>query len=205
LVKAVQDSRTQQVRLVERATIAQTVPIKPEHLSIINTAMIDVMRPGGTGAKAGAGATYAIAGKTGTAQVRAIKQGESYDASKIEKKYRDHALFVAYAPADNPKIALAVLVENGGGGGSVAAPIAREVFDYYLLGIKKKQDKSVEPDAEVPQLDEIPEIQPLTPILPAVPVLPSLKPASNLTAPSLAPTPAPAPAPKLPSHAKSRL
>jgi penicillin-binding protein 2 len=74
------------------------------------------------------------AGKTGTAQVIAIKQGEKYVASRIAERFRDHALFIAYAPADNPKIALAVVVENAGFGARAAAPIARQVFDYYLLG-----------------------------------------------------------------------
>ena len=74
------------------------------------------------------------AGKTGTAQVIAIKQGEKYVASRIQERHRDHALFIAYAPAEAPKIALAVIVENGGFGAVAAAPIARQALDYYLLG-----------------------------------------------------------------------
>jgi len=77
---------------------------------------------------------YKIAGKTGTAQVFTIKQDETYDEEKVEKKMRDHALFIAFAPTDNPKIAVAVIVENGGHGSSVAAPIARQIMDHYLLG-----------------------------------------------------------------------
>jgi penicillin-binding protein 2 len=107
---------------------------KPENLDIVRQGMIDVTRPGGTAARAGAGATYSIAAKTGTAQVIGMKAGERYDEKKVSERFRDHALFVAYAPADNPKIALAMLVENGGHGGGTAAPIAREVFDYFLLG-----------------------------------------------------------------------
>lgn len=76
---------------------------------------------------------YQIAGKTGTAQVFTIKQDEEYDEDKISKKHRDHALFVAYAPAENPQIAIAVIAENGGGGSSTAAPIARKILDAYLL------------------------------------------------------------------------
>jgi len=76
---------------------------------------------------------YAIAGKTGTAQVFTVAQDEEYDEETLEKKLRDHALFVAYAPADDPQIAVAVVVENGGHGGSVAAPIARRIMDAYLL------------------------------------------------------------------------
>ena len=70
----------------------------------------------------------------GTAQVVAIKQGEKYVESRVAERNRDHALFIAYAPADDPKIAMAILVENGGHGGSVAGPIARTVLDYFLLG-----------------------------------------------------------------------
>jgi penicillin-binding protein 2 len=76
---------------------------------------------------------YRIAGKTGTAQVFTVKQDEEYDEDEIEEKMRDHALFVAFAPVEAPRIAVAVLVENGGHGGAVAAPIARRVMDRYLL------------------------------------------------------------------------
>jgi penicillin-binding protein 2 len=93
-----------------------------------------VTKPGGTAAGANYGAPYRMAGKTGTAQVIAIKQGEKYDAKKVSEYNRDHAWFIAFAPADKPRIAMAVLAENGGHGGSTAAPIARKVMDYYLLG-----------------------------------------------------------------------
>lgn len=77
---------------------------------------------------------YRIAGKTGTAQVFTVKQDEEYDEDAISKKMRDHALFIAFAPVEDPAIAVAVIVENGGHGGSVAAPIARKIMDAYLLG-----------------------------------------------------------------------
>jgi len=96
--------------------------------------MVAVTQPGGTAAQAGVGAPYAFAGKTGTAQVVGMKQGEKYNASQLSERNRDHAWFIAFAPADKPRIALAVLAENGGHGGAVAAPIARKVLDYYLLG-----------------------------------------------------------------------
>jgi len=96
--------------------------------------MVAGNQPGGTAVRAAAGSAYRIAGKTGTAQVISMKQGEKYDAEKIAERHRDHAWFVAFAPAEQPRIALAVLVENGGHGGSTAAPIARRVMDYYLLG-----------------------------------------------------------------------
>lgn len=112
------------------------VAITPRHLAEVREGMLDVMRPGGTAVASAAGASYTIAGKTGTAQVVGIKQGQRYDASRLARHLHDHALFVAYAPAENPRIALAVMVENGGSGSGVAAPIARKVFDYYLTGVK---------------------------------------------------------------------
>ncbi len=110
------------------------VPIKAEHLSLVKRAMTAVTLPGGTAAYAGSGATYPFAGKTGTAQVIGIKQGEKYIEKDVNEYHRDHAWFIAFAPADKPRIALAVLAENAGHGGSVSAPIARKVIDYYLLG-----------------------------------------------------------------------
>lgn len=110
------------------------VRLKPENIALVRAGMIDVTRPGGTAASVGAGAGYDIAAKTGTAQVVGIKQGAKYNAGALDERHRDHALFVAYAPAENPTIALAVIVENGGHGGSAAGPIARKVMDYYLLG-----------------------------------------------------------------------
>jgi penicillin-binding protein 2 len=115
----------------------------------VKAAMVDVTRPGGTAARAGAGALYTFAGKTGTAQVVAMKQGEKYDEKKVAERHRDHALFVAFAPAENPRIALGILVENGGHGSGTAAPIARTVLDYFLLG--KVPDKKPELDADAPE------------------------------------------------------
>ena len=121
----------------EREFIAQkplpSLDLKPEHIAIIQQALVGVNKEG-TGARAFAGAAYASAGKTGTAQVIGIKQGEKYVESRTQERHRDHALFIAYAPADKPKIALAVVVENSGFGARAAAPIARQVLDYYLLG-----------------------------------------------------------------------
>jgi penicillin-binding protein 2 len=133
LVNGIQDSRTGQIQYL-KSKILHKIEFKPEYLGLVKAAMVDVLRPGGTAAQAGANAPYAIAGKTGTAQVVAIKQGEKYVESRVAERNRDHALFIAFAPADDPKIALGILVENGGHGGSVAAPIARKVFDYYILG-----------------------------------------------------------------------
>jgi len=77
---------------------------------------------------------YRIAGKTGTAQVFTVKQEEKYEEDKVAKKMRDHALFISFAPVKNPRIAIAVIVENGGHGGATAAPIAKRILDQYLLG-----------------------------------------------------------------------
>ena len=87
----------------------------------------------GTARKAAAGAQYRIAGKSGTAQVVAIKQGEKYDRNKLQERHRDHALFVAFAPAEAPKIVVSVMVENGESGSGVAAPVVRQVMDAWLL------------------------------------------------------------------------
>jgi penicillin-binding protein 2 len=114
--------------------LVRSVAIQPDHLQRVRAALVDVTKPGGTAAVAGSGAPYSFAGKTGTAQVVAIKQGESYDERRVNERHRDHAWFIAYAPAENPTIALVVLVENGGHGSSAAAPIARTVIDYWLLG-----------------------------------------------------------------------
>ena len=88
----------------------------------------------GTGAIAFQGAGYTSAGKTGTAQVIGIKQGEKYVEAEVAERFRDHSLYVAYGPAEHPTIALAVVVENAGFGSRAAAPLARIVLDYYLLG-----------------------------------------------------------------------
>ena len=106
---------------------------KPENVAIIRKALVGVTQEG-TSAKVFAGAGYLSGGKTGTAQAVTIGQKDKYNGSKLEEHQRDHAVYMAFAPADNPKIALAVIVENAGWGAGVAAPIARRVFDYALLG-----------------------------------------------------------------------
>ena len=112
-----------------------TVKLKdPAHWDVIIGGMIGVTNePGGTARASQAGAPYKIAGKTGTAQVFSVAQNEKYNEKDITERMRDHALFIAFAPADAPRLAVAVLVENGRHGSSAAAPIARKVFDAYLL------------------------------------------------------------------------
>jgi penicillin-binding protein 2 len=106
-----------------------------EEWSVVHDGMIGaVYGPGGTACAVGVGSKYKIAGKTGTAQVIAIKQNEKYHANQVAERNRDHAWFIAYAPVEDPKIAVSVLVENGGFGAAAAAPIARKVLDAYLLG-----------------------------------------------------------------------
>ncbi len=105
-----------------------------DHWEVIVDAMVAVTTgPRGTAQRAARGAAYSIAGKTGTVQLFSIGQTEKYDASKIDERLRDHALFVAFAPADVPRLAVAVLVENAGSGSAAAAPVARAVFDAYLV------------------------------------------------------------------------
>ena len=115
--------------------VAQPEVINSADIPIIKDAMVDVTRDiHGTARRVGMDSPYQIAAKTGTAQVISIKQNEKYNEEEIALRHRDHALFIAFAPADDPAIAVAVIVENGGHGGSTAGPIARKVMDYYLLG-----------------------------------------------------------------------
>jgi penicillin-binding protein 2 len=131
LVRTIVDAKTGEKRPVEPKPI-RDLGLKARNLEVIHRAMVGVTREG-TGTRAFAGAPYAVGGKTGTAQVFSLK-GADYKAHAIKKELRDHALFIAYAPIEKPVIALAVLVENGGFGAQSAAPIARMVLDYYLLG-----------------------------------------------------------------------
>lgn len=133
LVAQVQNSLTGKNQITTNV-IQDKIALNPANIEIVKRGMIDVTLPGGTAASVGANAGYSIAAKTGTAQVIGIKQNEKYNEHSINERHRDHALFIAFAPAEDPTIALAVIVENGGHGGSAAGPIARKVMDYYLLG-----------------------------------------------------------------------
>jgi penicillin-binding protein 2 len=118
-----------------REPTTDIIPLKPKNVNSIISSMVDVVNNERGTAYAYVfkkDIDYQIAGKTGTAQVRGIKQNTVYDENKIEFKYRDHALFIAFAPADDPKIAVAVIAENGGHGGTIAAPIATKVIKQYL-------------------------------------------------------------------------
>ncbi|MGQ0443133.1 MAG: penicillin-binding protein 2 [Methylophilaceae bacterium] len=143
LVSSISNAKTGALNPLENV-IKDKLSLNEKNLELVKLGMIDVTLPGGTAASVGANAGYSVAAKTGTAQVIGIKQNEKYDEKNINERHRDHALFIAYAPAEEPKIALAVIVENGGHGGSAAGPIARKVMDYYLLG----KLPSVEPTPE---------------------------------------------------------
>jgi len=112
---------------------AQDLGLKPEHVAIVRKAMVGVTQVG-TSARAFAGTPYLSGGKTGTAQAVTIGQKEKYNARNLEEHQRDHALYIAFAPADDPKIVVAAVVENAGFGAASAAPITRRLFDYWLLG-----------------------------------------------------------------------
>ena len=113
--------------------LVQQVPLRKEWVNFVKQAMVGVTKEG-TGARAFAKAEYTSGGKTGTAQVIAMKQNEKYDEKKVDERHRDHSLYISFAPLDNPIIAMLVIVENGGFGARAAAPISRTVLDYYLLG-----------------------------------------------------------------------
>jgi penicillin-binding protein 2 len=133
LVQEVVDARSGKSRLIA-AKPDHVLPFKQENFEYVKAAMQSVLKPGGTAWRLGVGLPYTMAGKTGTAQVVAIKQGAKYNASALAEQYRDHSWFVAFAPVDKPRIAVAIIVENAGFGAAAAAPIARGLFDYYITG-----------------------------------------------------------------------
>lgn len=131
IVVATQDAMSKHRSPIEREEPAN-LGFKPENMAVVRKAMVGVTQ-GGTSARVFSGAGYLSGGKTGTAQAVGVAQGAKYNASKLEEHQRDHSLYVAFAPAEDPKIALAVIVENSGFGAAHAAPIARRVFDYWLM------------------------------------------------------------------------
>ena len=133
LVAAVEDALTGERRLVRPERIPGVDIDNPLHWNEVIGAMHDVLQGArGTARAVGTGAPYQMAGKSGTAQVVSIAQDEEYDDAELEERQRDHALFIAFAPLDEPRIAVALIVENGESGSSVAAPIAKAVMDRYL-------------------------------------------------------------------------
>ena len=138
IVREVLDVETKAPTPVAKEPIGQ-LPLSPENLDIIKRAMIGVNIEG-TSATSFVGAQYVSAGKTGTAQVFTVKQNEKYNAATVDERMRDHALYIAFAPADEPKVALAMVVENAGFGAQNAAPIARRVFDFMILGLYPSEE-----------------------------------------------------------------
>ena len=132
LVKILENGLTRE-RVQTVAKESYRIPLKQKNLDVIKEAMAGVAREG-TSARVFVGSEYISAGKTGTAQVVGIKKGEKYVASRVAERLRDNALYIGFAPADKPRIAIAIVVENGGFGAEAAAPIVRKAFDYYLLG-----------------------------------------------------------------------
>ena len=133
LVAAVEDALTGQRTMTSPKRLADVTIKDPSHLDSVTNAMHGVMHGlQGTARAAAAGAEYEMAGKSGTAQVFSVSQEEEYDEDEVEERLRDHALFIAFAPFDNPRIAVAIVVENGSSGSRVAAPIARAMMDEYL-------------------------------------------------------------------------
>ncbi|QYF94551.1 penicillin-binding protein 2 [Massilia sp. PAMC28688] len=134
LVKIIEDGSTRARKL----TVAQPsgrIPLRQENIDFIKSAMVGVAEEG-TSRQVFANAGYTSGGKTGTSQAVSLKRGEKYNAKTIGERRRDNSLYVAFAPADKPRIALALIVENAGFGAAVAAPITRKALDYYLLGKK---------------------------------------------------------------------
>ena len=135
LVTAIRDATTREIKKLPPIEDPAVSIKDPGNWEVIVEGMEMATEAGGTAAAGlGRGTAYRIAAKTGTAQVFSLGQNEKYNANDVDEKLRDHALFVAFAPAEAPKIVVAILVENGGHGGTVAAPIARRIFDAYLLG-----------------------------------------------------------------------
>ena len=131
IVIATQDavSRTKQAVV---SIVPENLGYSPENVAVIRNAMVGVTKEG-TSVRSFTGAGYVSGGKTGTAQAVGIGRNEKYDAKRLDEHQRDHALYIAFAPADDPKIALAIVVENAGFGSDSAAPITRRIFDYWLL------------------------------------------------------------------------
>ncbi len=133
LVREVEDVTTGERRPTASVALPP-LPLKPEHVELINRALYGVTQEG-TSVRSYLGAPYKTGGKTGTAQAVGIRQNEKYNAAKLEEHKRDHSLYMAFAPLEAPTIALAIVVENAGFGSEAAAPISRRVFDYALAGL----------------------------------------------------------------------
>ncbi len=166
LVTGLRDPKTGKVTSLTPVRGTPVTGSSPEQWEIVFTGMMATMTRGTASQTAGKGSAYTIAGKTGTAQVFTVGQNEKYNEKTVDERLRDHSWFIAFAPAEAPRIALAVLVENGGFGAQVAAPIARKVMDAYLLGADGKLRPPDAPVAPVAPPVE-PPVQVLAPSSPA--------------------------------------
>lgn len=137
LVREIEDSRGARAGMAGQAL--EPLPFKPEHVALISRALHGVTQEG-TSTRVFAGAPYASGGKTGTAQAVGVRQSEKYNASKMEEHQRDHSLYIAFAPLEQPTIALAIVVENAGFGAAAAAPITRRVLDYWVAGVYPSEE-----------------------------------------------------------------
>ncbi|EOA03542.1 penicillin-binding protein 2 [Herbaspirillum frisingense] len=149
LVKIIEDGVTHE-RTETVPKESYRIPLKQENIDFIKRAMVGVVKEG-TGAAAFRGAPYDSGGKTGTAQVVNIAKNQKYDSKKLSRIYHDNGLYIGFAPADAPRIAIAAVVENGGWGAGVAAPLVRKAMDYFMLGKRPNEPiKSVAPEAVSP-------------------------------------------------------
>ncbi|WP_298011195.1 penicillin-binding protein 2 [uncultured Aquabacterium sp.] len=214
IVREIENVVTRERHVPERT---QLTPLRfqPGHTSLIREAMQGVTLQG-TSTRVFLGAGYTSGGKTGTAQAVGLRQNEKYVASRLDEYRRDHSLYEAFAPVDSPRVALAVIVENAGFGAAAAAPIARRVLDYLLLGVYPseedialvQQGKAAAPvgtprrvaDVPLPRATDVFGAEPprLVGSAPASASAPSSV-ASSPSAPAPAPVPAPAPAPSVPA------
>ena len=133
LIHAIRDPTTGSVKEIAPLPLADVKVRDADHWTTVIQGMQEVVKTGGTGAVAFANTPYTVGAKTGTAQVHGLAAGEKYNAGQLAERLRDNALFIAFAPAEQPRVAVAVVVENGGHGGTSAAPIARRIFDLMLL------------------------------------------------------------------------
>ena len=219
LVREIEDVATRETRLVSAEALSP-LPLQPDHVEVVRKALHGVTQEG-TSTRVFLGASYPSGGKTGTAQAVGIRQDQKYDKSKMADYLRDHSLYTAFAPVDNPQVALAVIVENSGFGAEAAAPIARRVLDFVLTGrypnaedIALVQKGQAGPPVGTPRLAAEVPLMPFTPgavttagDAAAAPASPASQPAPAASAPggaTAAPPAKIAQAPAAPTEAANR-
>ena len=176
LVKEVLDFGARKITRINPNPERQ-IPFKADNFEYVKRAMEKVLKPGGTAHRIGGGLAYTMGGKTGTAQVVQIKQGGRYNAAALREQHRDHAWFISFAPLEKPEIAIAVILENGGWG-AYAAPLAREMTDFYMLHVKPQQfSDGLEPDSAKTETTD--KHQPITSIFQSAYGLTPTSPASQ--------------------------